>query len=79
MELTRVYQNPKSPRAHLLGELQSPNSFDRALCGLEPEWPNLWMGTGSQDEIEHAEDLDVCGRCAAEALKRSRRDGLTRA
>lgn len=62
--------------AHLLDPLLSPNEAHPAVCGRTP-WPGLWLGTGSQEEHERAEDLMVCAPCTA---VRRHRDGriLTR-
>lgn len=62
-EYTLVY-TAGGVRSHMLDELLSPNQPNSALCGRSPQWPNhLWLGTGSQDEYEHAETLAVCSRC----------------
>lgn len=50
--------------AHILGLLSSPNDIGaESLCGRSA-WPGYWHGTGSQDEIERAQDLKLCVRCA---------------
>lgn len=58
---TRVYTEGGTV-VHLLDELLSPNENNSALCGRMP-WPGLWLGTGSQEEHERAEDLRVCAPC----------------
>ena len=62
-DYTRVYTNGGTV-VHLLDELLSPNEQNSALCGRTP-WPDLWHGTGSQDEHERALDLRVCTPCKA--------------
>jgi hypothetical protein len=56
--------------AHVLGPLTSPNSTDNAVCGRS-SWPDYWHGTGSQDEIERAQDLALCVRCTAVLAQRN--------
>lgn len=66
---TRVYTDGGTV-AHLLDELLSPNQPNSVLCGRTP-WPGLWLGTGSQDEHEKAEDLTLCTRCLSVRNHRS--------
>lgn len=62
-DFTRVYIDGDL-RAHLLDELLSPNSPNAALCGRMPAaYPGLWLGTGSQEEHEHALELRLCVPC----------------
>lgn len=70
MNDTRVYTYGGAV-AHLLDELLSPNECNAARCGRMPGWPDLWHGTGNQDEIEKAADLPLCSPCAG-ALERLR-------
>ena len=49
---------------HLLQPSDSANSYALALCRFSPNWPWMWQGTGSQDEIEEAERRPVCKACA---------------
>ena len=65
-QCTRVFTRAGF-KAHLLPELNSPNSNDAALCGLEPGWDDLWHGTGSQVEIEKAASLPTCRFCEHKA------------
>lgn len=59
--------------AHYLDSLCSPNSPEHeALCGRTP-WPELWFGTGNQEEEERAADLRMCPRC--ESVLTHRRNG----
>lgn len=60
---TRVY-TPGGTVAHWLDALLSPNEPTEAMCGRTP-WPSQWHGTGSQEEIEKAMDLQQCSQCAA--------------
>lgn len=59
---TRVY-TPGGITAHLLDELLSPNKLNAVICGRMPMFPDLWHGTGSQDEEERAADLPLCRSC----------------
>lgn len=61
MNTTRVYKE-RGWVAHLLPELSSPNSWETALCGVEPGW-NMWYGTGSQTEIDKVTILPTCRNC----------------
>lgn len=63
-DYTRVY-TPAGANAHLLDPLLSPNQPNSVLCGRMPSWPDLWHGTGTQDEEERALDLPVCRACRA--------------
>lgn len=64
-DCTRVYFGKGGQKAHLLMPFQSPNSpVDHSLCGKFP-WPDLWYGTGSQDEEDCANALPLCKRCEA--------------
>lgn len=68
---TRVY-TVAGTVAHLLDFLLSPNQPNSALCGRSP-WPELWHGTGTQDEEERAADLTLCTGCAS--IQRHRNNG----
>lgn len=70
-DYTRVYTDGGTV-AHLLDPLLSPNSPNSALCGRTP-WLTLWMGTGTQDEHERAQDLKLCAPC--QAIRRHRDGG----
>lgn len=61
---TRVYL-PGGTVAHALDELRSPNQPCAVLCGRVPLWPDLWHGTGSQEEEDIAVALKPCVRCAS--------------
>ncbi len=61
-DYTRVF-TPGGSVAHLLDSLLSPNQANSALCGRSPLWPDLWHGTGTQEEEERARDLATCSRC----------------
>lgn len=74
-DCTRVYTEGGMV-AHYLDGLLSPNEYNAALCGRMPS-PGLWLGTGSQDEHERAQDMRLCGPCAS--IQDERDDGsLTR-
>ncbi len=68
-DYTRVY-TPGGVVAHLLDSLLSPNKPNSALCGRSPIWPDLWHGTGTQEEEERASFLDTCAGCAAAHVDR---------
>lgn len=52
--------------AHLVGDNESLNgSYPPALCGLQPQWSQPWLGTGSQAEYEAKEQLRLCRKCKA--------------
>lgn len=57
--------------AHELDDLLSPNQPNSALCGRTPSWPDLWHGTGSQDEEERAHDLRLCAQCESALIERN--------
>lgn len=61
-EQTRVYMRAGDV-AHLLGELDSPNSYARCVrCKRAPRaFGTPWYGTGSQREREKAAALPLCG------------------
>lgn len=68
---TRVY-TPGGRVAHALDSLSSPNDArSEALCG-RTSFPSTWHGTGSQDEIEKAADLKMCGQCQSLLRHRTR-------
>lgn len=63
-DYTPVY-TPGGTVTHFLDLIDSPNNgFPEALCGRTP-WPSPWHGTGSQDELDRAQDLSRCPRCEA--------------
>lgn len=63
-EYTRVYTGAGTV-GHALDTDQSPNEVEaEALCG-RTAWPNLWLGTGSQEEHETAWELPPCTPCQA--------------
>lgn len=63
-DYTRVF-TAAGTVAHVLGWGQSPNRIgETALCGRSA-WPDYWHGTGSQDELERAQDLPLCVSCTA--------------
>lgn len=71
--MTRVF-TPAGTVAHLLPWNGSPNTAgEEALCGRSA-WPDLWHGTGSQDEEERAQDMRLCERCSALAPAEERRE-----
>lgn len=62
-EYTRVYVGPYSKIAHLVYADQS-HWGQLTLCGQEMRvWRDDWLGTGSQDEIDHAAELSLCVKC----------------
>lgn len=65
-ECTRVYIR-RGTRAHWMSPLESPNHSGGVLCSLLPKWPDEWLGTGSQNEIEHATSMPLCKVCEASA------------
>lgn len=42
-----------------------------ALCGMAPDYPWTWYGTGTQAEYEKAAVLPTCRRCVAVEEQRS--------
>lgn len=50
--------------AHVLCHGSSPNSNDKAACGRSP-WPELWRGTGNQEERDKVKSMPVCVGCKA--------------
>lgn len=40
-------------------------TYPDAVCGVGPQWPSDWYGTGTQAEYERAERLPRCQRCQA--------------
>jgi hypothetical protein len=61
-QCTRVY-TATGLSAHLLRPHYSPNGpMDEALCGLLPD-ADGWLGTGTQDEHDHAASLRLCRIC----------------
>lgn len=68
---TRVY-TPGGVMAHLLRDVDSPNSPAPALCGRSPGFLTDWHGTGTQREHETAATRNLCTRCAVVAKKRNR-------
>lgn len=44
--------------------------YTPALCDMEPEWPDLWRGHGSQGEYDEAARRPLCTRCLARDPKR---------
>lgn len=52
-------------RAHLLAFGTDLNNFPYtpAYCGMEPTWPDKWLGSGTQDEYDRAAELPVCKNC----------------
>lgn len=74
---TRVYLRDGKV-THLLDELASPNEPSSAVCGRTP-WPDVWFGTGSQDEYDTALTLPVCVTCRNRLLnERVTRKGAAR-
>lgn len=59
---TLVYL-PRGAVAHRLGSWASPNSYVSAACGVSPMWPDLWRGTGTQNELDKAATLPLCRKC----------------
>ena len=60
---TRVYVG-RGQKAHLMPN-ESYQRHKSVPCGTAPVWfdPDGWKGTGSQDETEKAEAMDLCKRC----------------
>lgn len=57
--------------AHLLDWNASPNdTAASSLCG-RTAWPGYWHGTGSQDEEERVQDMQLCVGCGAVLMTRS--------
>jgi len=55
---SRVY-TPSGRRAHTVWA--DRGSFASCIyCGYIPEWPNGWLGTGDQKEIDKALSLPYC-------------------
>lgn len=54
----RVYSAQRSTVAHVADDY-----IAHAVCGALPAG-ELWLGTGSHDEREHADGLHLCGECA---------------
>lgn len=67
--MTRVY-TPGGTTAHLLDDLLSPNQPNSAMCGRTPQWPDLWHGTGTQEEYDRAAEMRLCAQCDAAAEHR---------
>lgn len=68
--MTRVF-TPGGSVAHELDDLLSPNQPNSALCGHSPQWPDLWHGTGTQDEEDRALEMRLCSRCDAKIKERA--------
>jgi len=47
-----------------VGHLVPPwASGKTVLCSVLPQWPDEWLGTGSQDEYKLAAEMSTCKRC----------------
>ena len=60
---SRVYYGPRARAAHLLS---SRSVMNFAVCGVYAGTSAGWLGTGSQDERDHAAALPLCEDCAKE-------------
>jgi hypothetical protein len=54
--------------AHIICYGSGGYAYASAVCGVSPDWPEAWYGTGSQDELDTARDLLLCPNCV-ESLK----------
>lgn len=52
--------------AHQLDPQASPNSYRSAACGVSPQWPDLWRGTGTQAEADRVTQLPLCKKCVTQ-------------
>jgi hypothetical protein len=65
-DCTRVYTR-RGASAHLIPPADPDLSTAVVLCPLRLKLGESWLGTGSQDERDHAASLPVCKWCASEA------------